>query len=126
MTGWCGPRSSVCTWKTCSPTLTSVLKPELIALDSPRSPSSRTEQNKIVVIQSSFDRLVSGRYYTSATKMNSNYLDNYGPLLLMFILSCGLAGALVIASALIGKHKRSRLKDQTQECGMRPTRGARQ
>ena len=58
--------------------------------------------------------------------MNSNYLDNYGPLLLMFILSCGLAGALVLASAIIGKHKRSREKDQPYECGMRPTGDARQ
>src|SRR5271163_5354179 len=126
MMGWFGPRSSVCTWKTCSPTFTSVLKPELIALDSPRSPSACTEQKKIEVIESSFDRLLSGRYYNSAAKMNSNYLDNYGPLLLMFILSCGLAGALVIASAIIGKHKRSREKDQPYECGMRPTGDARQ
>ena len=58
--------------------------------------------------------------------MNSNYLDNYGPLLLMFILSCGLAGVLVIASTIIGKHKRSREKDQPYECGMRPTGDARQ
>ena len=27
--------------------------------------------------------------------MNTNYLDNYGPLLLMFILAAGLAGVLV-------------------------------
>jgi NADH-quinone oxidoreductase subunit A len=83
-------------------------------------------QNKIAVIQSSFDRLPSGRYYNSGTKMNSNYLDNYGPLLLMFILCCGLAGVLVLASAIIGKHKRSREKDQPYECGMRPTGDARQ
>jgi NADH-quinone oxidoreductase subunit A len=102
------------------------LKPELIALDSPHSQRSPTAQNKIAVIQSSFDRLLSGRYYNSATKMNSNYLDYYGPLLLMFILSCGLAGVLVLASAIIGKHKRSREKDQPYECGMRPTGDARQ
>ena len=95
-------------------------------LASPHSPRSRAVQNKIAVIQSSFDRLLSGRYYNSATKMNSNYLDNYGPLLLMFILSCGLAGVLVLASAIIGKHKRSREKDQPYECGMRPTGDARQ
>jgi NADH-quinone oxidoreductase subunit A len=102
------------------------LKPELIALGSLRSPRTCTVQNKIAVIESSFDRLLSGRYYNSATKMNSNYLDNYGPLLLMFILSCGLAGVLVLASAIIGKHKRSREKDQPYECGMRPTGDARQ
>src|ERR1700723_2223541 len=126
MIGWFGPRSSVCTWKICSPTLTSVLKPELIDLDSPRSPCTQTEQKKIEVIQSSFDRLLSGRYYNSDTKMNSNYLDYYGPLLLMFILSSGLAGALVVASAVVGKHKRSREKDEPYECGMRPTGDARQ
>jgi NADH-quinone oxidoreductase subunit A len=103
-----------------------VLKPELIDRDSPRAPRIWAEQNKTAVIQSSFDRLLSGRYYNSATKMNSNYLDYYGPLLLMFILSCGLAGVLVLASAIIGKHKRSREKDQPYECGMRPTGDARQ
>jgi NADH-quinone oxidoreductase subunit A len=102
------------------------LKPELIDRDSPRAPRIWAEQNKTAVIQSSFDRLLSGRYYNSATKMNSNYLDYYGPLLLMFILSCGLAGVLVLASAIIGKHKRSREKDQPYECGMRPTGDARQ
>jgi NADH-quinone oxidoreductase subunit A len=102
------------------------LKPELIDRDSPRAPCIWAKQNKIAVIQSSFDRLLLGRYYNSATKMNSNYLDSYGPLLLMFILSCGLAGVLVLASAIIGKHKRSREKDQPYECGMRPTGDARQ
>jgi NADH-quinone oxidoreductase subunit A len=106
--------------------LTSVLKPELIDRDSPRSSRAQTEQKKIEVTESSFDRLLSGRYYNSATKMNSNYLDYYGPLLLMFILSCGLAGVLVLASAIIGRHKRSREKDQPYECGMRPTGDARQ
>jgi NADH-quinone oxidoreductase subunit A len=102
------------------------LKPELIDRDSPRSSRAQTEQKKIEVTESSFDRLLSGRYYNSATKMNSNYLDYYGPLLLMFILSCGLAGVLVLASAIIGRHKRSREKDQPYECGMRPTGDARQ
>jgi NADH-quinone oxidoreductase subunit A len=102
------------------------LKPELIDLASPRFSSTQTEQTKIEVFESSFDRLLSGRYYNSATKMNSNYLDYYGPLLLMFILSSGLAGVLVVASAIVGKHKRSREKDEPYECGMRPTGDARQ
>jgi NADH-quinone oxidoreductase subunit A len=83
-------------------------------------------QARFGVIESSFDRLRSGRYYNSATKMNSNYLDAYGPLLLMFILACGLAGALVVVSTLVGKHKRSREKDQPYECGIRPTGDARE
>jgi NADH-quinone oxidoreductase subunit A len=58
--------------------------------------------------------------------MNSNYLDNYGSLLLMFILAAGLSGALIVMSALIGKHKRTREKDQPYECGIRPTGDARE
>ena len=58
--------------------------------------------------------------------MNINYLDNYGSLLLMFILAAGLSGALIVMSALIGKHKRTREKDQPYECGIRPTGDARE
>jgi NADH-quinone oxidoreductase subunit A len=58
--------------------------------------------------------------------MQSAYLDNYAGLLLMFILACGLAGALVIMSSLVGRHKRTREKDQPYECGIRPTGDARE
>ena len=58
--------------------------------------------------------------------MSGNYLNNYGPLLLMFILAAGLAGALITASNVIGRHKRTREKDQPYECGIRPTGDARQ
>ncbi len=58
--------------------------------------------------------------------MSGNYLDNYGPLLLMFILACGMAGALVILSSIVGRHKRTREKDQAYECGIRPTGDARE
>jgi len=58
--------------------------------------------------------------------MNGNYLNNYGPLLLMFILAAGLAGALITASNIVGRHKRTREKDQPYECGIRPTGDARQ
>src|SRR5690348_3073459 len=75
---------------------------------------------------SSFDRRTVGRYYSNTTKMNGNYLNNYGPLLLMFILAAGLAGALITASAVVGRHKRTREKDQPYECGIRPTGDARQ
>lgn len=57
--------------------------------------------------------------------MNTNYLDSYGPLLLMFILAAVTAGGLIGASALIGKHKHSREKDQAYECGISPTGDAR-
>ena len=58
--------------------------------------------------------------------MVPNYLDSYGPLLLMFILACGMAGALLVLSTLVGKHKRTREKDQPYECGIRPTGDARE
>jgi len=58
--------------------------------------------------------------------MNGNYLDNYGSLLLMFVLAAGLSGALLALSALIGKHKRTREKDMPYECGIRPTGDARE
>ena len=77
-------------------------------------------------MESSFDRVHSGRYYNSAQKMNSNYLDSYGSLLLMFILAMGLSGALVVVSNLVGRHKRSREKDEPYECGIHPTGDARE
>ena len=58
--------------------------------------------------------------------MDNAYLDSYGGLLLMFILACGLAGVLVLASTLVGKHTHSRAKDQPYECGMAPIGDARQ
>jgi NADH-quinone oxidoreductase subunit A len=58
--------------------------------------------------------------------MDSNYLDNYGSLLLMFILAAGLAGALVVVSTIVGRHKQTREKDLPYECGVRPTGDARQ
>ena len=66
-----------------------------------------------------------GSYYISAENMDSAYLNNYAPLLLMFILACGLSAALVAASTLVGKHKQSREKDQPYECGITPTGDAR-
>ena len=57
--------------------------------------------------------------------MNSAYLDNYGALLLMFILAGGLAGALITASTVVGRHKKTREKDQPYECGVMPVGDAR-
>jgi NADH-quinone oxidoreductase subunit A len=58
--------------------------------------------------------------------MQNSYLDTYAPLLLMFVLAGGLAGALIVVSTLVGKHKRTREKDQPYECGIRPTGDARE
>jgi NADH-quinone oxidoreductase subunit A len=58
--------------------------------------------------------------------MSGNYLDGYGPLLLMFILACFTAAALITLSSVVGRHKPSREKEQPYECGIRPTGDARQ
>jgi NADH-quinone oxidoreductase subunit A len=58
--------------------------------------------------------------------MSANYLDNYGSLLLMFVLAAGLSGALITVSSLVGRHKPSPEKDQPYECGIRPTGDARE
>ncbi len=58
--------------------------------------------------------------------MSATYLDNYGSLLLMFVLAAGLAGALITVSSLVGKHKPSPEKDMPYECGIRPTGDARE
>ncbi|MFZ0980585.1 MAG: NADH-quinone oxidoreductase subunit A [Candidatus Acidiferrales bacterium] len=58
--------------------------------------------------------------------MSATYLDNYGSLLLMFVLAAGLAGALITVSTLVGKHKPSPEKDMPYECGIRPTGDARE
>jgi NADH-quinone oxidoreductase subunit A len=101
-----------------------VLNPELIEGRFPSGGQQPDTANESFV--TSFDRVVSGRYYTSASDMSSNYLDNYGSLLLMFVLAAGLSGALLAVSALVGKHKRTREKDQPYECGIRPTGDARE
>lgn len=58
--------------------------------------------------------------------MNGSYLDAYAPLLLMFLLAAGLAAVLIIASSVVGRHLKSRAKDQPYECGIRPTGDARE
>lgn len=58
--------------------------------------------------------------------MSGNYLDNYGPLLLMFLAAAGLSGAILAASALVGRRHRTREKDQPYECGISPTGDARE
>ena len=66
------------------------------------------------------------RYYNSARNMDSNPLDAYGPLLLMFIAAMGISGAILVLSVLVGRHRPSRAKDQPYECGIRPTGDARE
>jgi NADH-quinone oxidoreductase subunit A len=78
------------------------------------------------IIGEFIDRRALERYYNSAQKMNTNYLDNYGPLLLMFIIAAGLAGVLITASQIVGRHTHNREKDQPYECGIKPTGDARE
>jgi NADH-quinone oxidoreductase subunit A len=58
--------------------------------------------------------------------MNEGYLANYAPLLLMFLLAAGLAAVLIVASSLVGRHLRTRAKDESYECGVKPTGDARE
>lgn len=58
--------------------------------------------------------------------MNGNYLDSYAPLLIQFLAAAGLSGAILLVSALVGRHRPTRAKEQPYECGIRPTGNARE
>ena len=58
--------------------------------------------------------------------MPDNYFARYLPILIHGGLVVGLAGAIVILSALLGKHRPSKTKLQSYECGITPTGDARQ
>ncbi len=60
---------------------------------------------------------------TTATQ--NPYLWQYLPLVLQIVVALGLAGGMVGASFLIGKHKNSRTKMGAYECGMDPVGDAR-
>ena len=53
------------------------------------------------------------------------YIWQYLPLVLQILVAVGLAGGMVAASFVIGKHKRSRTKLGAYECGMDPVGDAR-
>ena len=53
------------------------------------------------------------------------YIWNYLPLVLQVLVALGVAGGMVGASFLIGKHKNSRTKAGAYECGMDPVGDAR-
>src|SRR5580692_5684770 len=53
------------------------------------------------------------------------YIWNYLPLALQILAALGLAGGMVAASFVIGKHKNSRTKLGAYECGMDPVGDAR-
>lgn len=96
----------------------------------PRSARTRASKSYIHGLKLFSDRHLTAmrlrRYYNSARNMDSNPLDAYGPLLLMFIAAMGISGAILVLSVLVGRHRPSRAKDQPYECGIRPTGDARE
>ncbi len=53
------------------------------------------------------------------------YVWQYLPLVLQVVVAIAVAGGMVAASFFIGKHKNSRTKGGTYECGMDPVGDAR-
>jgi NADH-quinone oxidoreductase subunit A len=62
----------------------------------------------------------------AASKMSGNYLDTYAPLLIQLLAAMGLSAAIILLSALVGRHRPTRAKEQPYECGIRPTGDARE
>jgi NADH-quinone oxidoreductase subunit A len=58
--------------------------------------------------------------------MPENYFARYLPLLIHLLFAFGLAGAIIVLSQLVGRHRYSRAKFQPYECGMAPTGDARE
>jgi NADH-quinone oxidoreductase subunit A len=57
--------------------------------------------------------------------MTQNTLANYGPLLLHFLIAIALGSVIVIASAIVGWRRPSRIKESPYECGVEPVGDAR-
>jgi NADH-quinone oxidoreductase subunit A len=57
--------------------------------------------------------------------MPDNYFARYLPLLIHFLLACGLATVIVLLSWLLGYRKPTRAKMSPYECGMAPEGNAR-
>jgi NADH-quinone oxidoreductase subunit A len=58
--------------------------------------------------------------------MMGNPTQAYAPLLIHLLIAMGLAGAILLLSSLIGRHRFSRVKMQAYECGITPTGDARE
>jgi NADH-quinone oxidoreductase subunit A len=58
--------------------------------------------------------------------MPENYFARYLPLMIHLLIAFGLAGAIVVASQLVGRHRYTRAKFQPYECGMAPVGDARE
>jgi NADH-quinone oxidoreductase subunit A len=58
--------------------------------------------------------------------MGSNPLEAYAPLLIQLLAAMGLSAAIILLSAIVGRHRPTRAKEQPYECGVRPTGDARE
>src|SRR5947207_7548740 len=58
--------------------------------------------------------------------MTGNLAESYGPLLIHFVMAMALAGAILLASSAVGRHRASKTKMQPYECGITPTGDARE
>ena len=58
--------------------------------------------------------------------MPENYFARYIPLLIHLVIAFLVATAIVVMSALLGKHRPSKVKLQAYECGMTPIGDARE
>jgi NADH-quinone oxidoreductase subunit A len=56
--------------------------------------------------------------------MQTNFLNDYVPALILLALAIGFALFTVVASRLIGPHKPTREKNMPYECGIEPIGGA--
>jgi NADH-quinone oxidoreductase subunit A len=55
-----------------------------------------------------------------------NVAQSYAPLLIYLLLAMALAGAILLVSTRIGRHRPSRTKAQPYECGITPSGDARE
>ena len=58
--------------------------------------------------------------------MPTTYPQTYFPVLIQLLIAIAIAGGLVAASTLLGKHVKSPLKDTPYESGMAPVGSARE
>jgi NADH-quinone oxidoreductase subunit A len=58
--------------------------------------------------------------------MTGNLAQAYAPLLIHFLVAMALAGLILLASSLVGRHRPNRAKQQPYECGITPTGDARE
>ena len=58
--------------------------------------------------------------------MTGNITQSYAPLLIHFLVAMALAGVILLLSSLIGRHRPSKVKMQSYECGITPTGDARE